>query len=117
MAQRAPVLEPTLTDVVRAYKREGPIPISEDTFLHLAIEDPDSRWELHNGMLVEKPGMSYRHGDVSFYLGHQLALQLDPAQYRVRVNHGHLHRPGGTYFIPDVFVIPTAILGPEVDQP
>jgi Uma2 family endonuclease len=117
MAQRAPVLDPPLDAVIRAYKREGPIPVSEETFLRLAIDDPDTRWELHDGLLVEKPGMSYRHGDVSFYLGHQLASQLDPAQFRVRVNHGRLHRPGGTFFIPDVIVIPTSILGSEVDRP
>jgi Uma2 family endonuclease len=117
VAQRTPVLDPPLEDVILAYEREGPIPVSEEVYLRLALDDPDTQWELHDGLLVEKPGMSYRHGDVSFYLGHQLATQLDPSQFRVRVNHGRVHRSGGGYFVPDVMVIPVTILGSEIDRP
>jgi Uma2 family endonuclease len=115
--QRTPTLDARVDDLVRSYWREGPIPVNEDAYLRIALDDPDTRWELHDGLLVEKPGMSFQHHDVSFYLGHQLAQQLDRSQYRVRVNGGRLSRSGSTFFVPDVMVIPTAILGPEIDRP
>lgn len=116
MVQRAPMLEAPIDDLIRAYEREGPFSISEELFLRLAFEDPNNQWELRDGLLVEKPGMSYRHGDQSFELAHLIRLQVDPDQYRIRVNHGHLRKASGTYLIPDVCVIPTSILGPEIDR-
>ncbi len=117
MAQRPHVLDPPLDDVILTYEREGPIQVSEETYLRIALEDPETNWELHDGMLVEKPSMSYWHGDVSFELAFSIRQQLDPALYRVRVNHGRLRLRGATYAIPDVIVIPTDILGPEMDRP
>jgi Uma2 family endonuclease len=117
MAQRTPVLDPSTDDVIRAYERDGPLPISEEVYLRLALDDPDTPWELHDGLLVEKPGMSFQHGDSCFELAFAIRRQLDPTQYRVRSNHGRLHRARGTFFIPDVMVIPTAILGPDIHRP
>ena len=69
------------------------------------------RLELYRGILREKPSMSVEHGRISFYLGFQLAQQLDRAAYEVRVNHGRLrHERTSTYSIPDVVVIPRALV-------
>lgn len=61
--------------------------------------------------------MSFRHNDLMTYLGIQLAQQLDRTQYRVRINAGRVSRLTETYYIPDVFVIPVSVLGPDRDQP
>jgi Uma2 family endonuclease len=82
----------------------------------LAAQGMESRWEIHEGELREKPSMTFRHEDVSFYLGHQLALQLDRTHFRVRVNGGRVRREDVTYYIPDVFVFPTTMIGPDKDR-
>ena len=51
--------------------------ISEQEYRELALSDPDHRWELWDGVLVEKPLMSMKHDDVAFFLGHLLQSQLD----------------------------------------
>jgi Uma2 family endonuclease len=105
MAQRAHVLDPPLDDVILAYNREGPIPVSEETYIRLALDDPGIKWELHDGLLVEKPGMSITHMDVMAILAHLLSQQLDIRLFRVLTNDGRLRRTSRNYFIPDVAVI------------
>jgi Uma2 family endonuclease len=77
----------------------------------------DSSLEVHRGKLREKPPMSFRHGDVMTYLGVRLALQLDRSEYRVHVNHDRVRRTEETYYIPDLIVIPMAIVGPDLLRP
>ena len=110
MAQRAHVLDPPLDDVIVAYDREGPIPVSEETYVRLALDDPSIKWELHDGMLVEKPGMSIVHLHVTDGLDYQLTQQLDFRQFRVLMNDGRLRRTARNYFIPDVSVVPSEII-------
>ena len=64
-------------------------------------------WELHNGVLVEKPGMSWRHSAIASLLGFLLQMQLDLAEYRVFYD-SRVRRPTETIFIPDVMVVPMA---------
>jgi Uma2 family endonuclease len=85
------------------------MPISEQTFRQVALEDPEGHWELDCGKLRQKPDMSARHNDVMVYIGGQLIAQLDRRQFRVRVNSGHVARRPASYYIPDVEVIPTAL--------
>jgi Uma2 family endonuclease len=91
--------------------------VTEQTFPKLLLEDPGRRWELHGGQLREKPPMSYRHNFAVVYLGGQLLRQLDPAAFQVRINLGHVRRTEQNYFIPDVFVLPVAHIGPDRDRP
>jgi hypothetical protein len=42
-------------------------------------------------------------------LGHFLLMHLDWSEYQVRINSGRVRRPGTTYYVPDVFVLATAI--------
>ncbi|CAA9528441.1 MAG: hypothetical protein AVDCRST_MAG73-663 [uncultured Thermomicrobiales bacterium] len=85
------------------------MPVFERTYHAVLLDDPDGQWELHDGRLREKPGMSAEHNDGMFELGYQLRSQLDRASFRVRVNAGHVYRGTTTYFIPDVFVIPIEV--------
>jgi len=90
------------------------MPVSERTYLQLALEDPN-QWELHCGNLRRKPAMTAAHNDIGFELAFRLRQQLDRSQYRVRHNSGHVRRSAENYYIPDVFVIPTDLFRPLRD--
>jgi Uma2 family endonuclease len=77
----------------------------------------DSRLEVHRGQLREKPSMSFDHGDVTTYLGFQLAGQLDRKNYRVHVNNGRVRRTEATYYIPDLIIIPLRLADPFRGRP
>ncbi len=87
------------------------MPVSEETFLRLALEEPN-QWELHCGHLRRKPGMTAEHNEVMHTLGLQLGQQLDRSRFRVRINTGHVRRSSESYYIPDVFVIRIELLRP-----
>lgn len=91
--------------------------ISEQEYRELALHEEDRLWELWDGVPVEKPGMSMKHDNVSFLLGHLLQSQLDWRVYRVNVNGGKTRRSERYYFIPDVVVIPAALQIPFEDDP
>jgi Uma2 family endonuclease len=82
--------------------------LSNAAYLELALAEQDRKWELHDGLLREKPGMTYAHNEIAYRLGGELYIQLDRAAYSARVDAGRVHRPRATYLIPDVFVFPKA---------
>jgi Uma2 family endonuclease len=85
--------------------------ISAETYERVALEDPDGKWELACGRLRQKPSMTHAHNDAGFELAYMLRSQLDHSQYNVRADAGRV-RTAGSYFIPDVFVIPIALTSP-----
>ena len=99
--------------------------ISNEAYERLALSDSDRKWERWDGVPREKPGMTAAHNVIQMLLGHMLMSQLDLSVFEVRINAGQVHRPGATYFVPDVFVVPTvfvdALFGQHVleayDQP
>jgi Uma2 family endonuclease len=91
--------------------------VSAATYERLALEDPDHVWELDCGRLRQKPPMTYAHNDLMFELAHRLRLQLDPGQYRVRVNSARVVYGAARYYVPDVCVVPVTVTGPLRDQP
>ena len=90
--------------------------INGETYERLALAEPDRKWELRDGILREKPGMTAAHNWLEVELGFMLMSQLDRSTYQVRIDSGRVRRPGATYFIPDVFVVPTAYVIPLLDQ-
>ena len=80
--------------------------ISEHDYRELALNDLDRKWELGDGVPVEKPWMSITHNDVAFYLELALGNPLNPRAYRVNVNGDRAHISPRAYYIPDVIVIP-----------
>lgn len=92
-------------------------PITAEAYERLALGDSNVQWELHRGRLVEKPGMSVEHGDLMFELAYMLRVQLDRADFRLRVNAPRLRRSVRNYYIPDVPVIPTALERPLRGRP
>ncbi len=90
--------------------------ISGEAYKRLALAEPDRKWELRDGYPREKPGMTAAHNWLEVKLGFMLMSQLDWSVYHVRIDAGRVHRPGATYYIPDVFVVPTAFVTPLLDQ-
>jgi len=84
------------------------MPVSEETYLRLVLEDPEGKWELHCGRLRQKPAMTTRHNEVAWMLGFRLQQQLPFEQFQVRVDAGRARALESEYFIPDVIVIPRA---------
>ena len=90
--------------------------MSGEAYERLALAEPDRKWELRDGHLREKPGMTAAHNWLEVKLGYMLMSQLDWSVFQVRVDAGPVHRPQATYFIPDVFVVPTSYVIPLLDQ-
>ncbi len=67
------------------------MPVSEKTYLQLALEDPN-QWELHCGHLRRKPATTAKHNHIGFELAYVLRQQLDVHHFHVRYNAGHLRR-------------------------
>lgn len=91
--------------------------VTEQTYQAVAVEDPERRWELHDGLLVEKPWMGNEHSDIKTYLGHRLILQLNPAEYRVHIDSTRLRETQRCYYIPDVTVIPVELFRRGLGHP
>jgi Uma2 family endonuclease len=85
--------------------KEETMPVTDETFERLVLEDPERQWELHCGHLQEKPAMTFGHNETTVLLSAQLLAQIDLGRFVVRINHGHIRRPGRSYYIPDIFVV------------
>jgi|SRR5215208_2091604 len=90
--------------------------ISEEAYERLALAEPDRKWELRDGIAREKPGMTFDHNWLEMKLGHMLMSQLNWSVFQVRVDAGRVRRPGATYIIPDVFVLPAEYTTPLRDR-
>jgi Uma2 family endonuclease len=89
--------------------------LSEQEYLQLVMDDPDNRWELIDGEPVCRPAMTSKHEDITAYLGGYLIGQLPRSEYRVRIAGSRVRYSASNYFIPDVFVTPTALVLPQED--
>jgi Uma2 family endonuclease len=83
--------------------------MSEEAFREFSLGDPQGRWELVNGQLRERPGMSVGHGRVMNRLLAQIYRQLDQDQYTLRTQHARLRISSSNYYVPDIAIIPAAI--------
>lgn len=86
------------------------MPVTAKTYECVALEDPSGGWELHDGYLVQKPAMTAWHNSLQSRLGMRLSRQLDEREYEVRVNSGKTKRTTRFYYIPDVLVVPRALV-------
>ena len=90
--------------------------ISEEQYQQFVLARPDGQWELHDGRLVEKPGVTFRHGQIPMLLGHFLLSQLDRDAFQV-VSELRVRRSPATVFMPDLMVVPAAYSEDIRDQP
>jgi Uma2 family endonuclease len=79
--------------------------LTEEDFEAFLLSGIEGLWELHDGVLVEKPGMSWDHQNVMINLAVQLKQQLPKHAFRVQVQ-SRVQRPEATVLQPDVMVIP-----------
>lgn len=88
--------------------------LTEEDYQRIVFADPEHQWELYDGQLRERPGMSWEHGRVVMLLSRLLLIQLDLRQFEIRINEGRVRRSPSSIFIPDLIVIPAsfgALLG------
>ena len=90
--------------------------ISEEAYQRFVLSGVEGSWELHDGRLVEKPAMTFRHGQIPMLLGHFLLSQLDRAQFQV-VSELRVRRSSATVFVPDLMVVPAAYSEEIRDRP
>ena len=90
--------------------------MTEQDYVEFVLSQVEGQWELHDGVLVEKPGMSFRHGQIPAILAHFLLSQLDWNAYSV-VFELRVRRPTATIFMPDVMVVPAAYSEDIRDRP
>jgi Uma2 family endonuclease len=84
------------------------MPVSQQTYLRVVLEDPEGKWELHCGKLRQKPDMTTERQRTGWILGFRLQQQLSLGEYEVRVNSTRAQRTERRYYVPDVMVIPAA---------
>lgn len=85
------------------------MPVTLETFLQVALEDPEGRWELQGDRLREKPGRSFAHNETIHRLSERFYRQVDLSRFTIRVNNGYLWHSDETSFIPDIFVVPLGL--------
>ena len=90
--------------------------ITEADYQRVVLSDPERQWELYEGHLREKPGMSWEHLDIVMQLGHLLKSQLGGSQFRVFAE-GRVRRPTATIFMPDILVVPTSLAPAFLGRP
>jgi Uma2 family endonuclease len=81
--------------------RESTMPVSEETFERVALEDPDGKWELHCGRLRSKPGMTARHNEIGIVLAFRLQQQLSFDLYLVSGDRGYVRFSPTRTYVPD----------------
>ena len=92
------------------------MPVSDETYKRVEMED-DETWELVCGRLRKKPLMTTEHNQVQRTLQSLLATQLDRRQYTVGADVGRVRISTGTYYVPDLVVIPMALVNRLREQP
>jgi hypothetical protein len=98
MAQIGHTTSAVIDPVDGSWAATDPGPVREETYRSVAMEDPERQWELHDGLLREKPGMGMGHNDVMMYLVIVLAPpNLIRASFAfVPIRRGCVCRPGVT---------------------
>jgi len=91
--------------------------VGVESYEALALSEPEMMWELHDGQVKSKARiLTFGHGLPMENLDLQLKAQLDPVQFRVKVNHARTQRVVNWMFVPDVVVIPTALIRKGVEE-
>jgi Uma2 family endonuclease len=87
--------------------------VSAKTYEQVALEDPNGQWELDRGCMRQKPGMTADHNLLMQALTAALMAQLDRAAFLVYMNTIRLRISTGSFYIPDVTVVPRALVQRE----
>lgn len=86
------------------------MPVSEETYQRVALEDTDATWELVCGRLREKPLTTAEHNQSARVLAMLLSRQLDIREYTVGTDSARLRNSTGSYFVPNLCVVPMRLV-------
>lgn len=86
------------------------MPVSDQIYEWVALEDPEGHWELDCGRLRRKPGMTAEHYHVARVLAAQLIRQIAVDAFEVAADNARLRVSSGRYFVPDLCVIPADLV-------
>jgi Uma2 family endonuclease len=86
---------------------EADMTVSFETYERISLQDPRRPWELVRGHLREKPPMTMKHEITARRLPALLSGQLGWREWSV--GPARLRISTGTYYIPDVVVVPMAL--------
>ena len=90
--------------------------MTEQDYEQFVLSGAEGLWELHDGVLVEKPGMSWEHVDTIAELVTVLRNQLDRRQFAA-VAESRVRRTTATILMPDVMVVPAAYMAQVRGRP
>ena len=90
--------------------------MTEQDYEQFVLSGAEGLWELHDGVLVEKPGRSWEHVDTIAELVTVLRNQLDRRQFAA-VAESRVRRTTATILMPDVMVVPAAYMAQVRDRP
>jgi Uma2 family endonuclease len=93
------------------------MPVSEETYKRVVLEDTDHVWELVCGRLREKPPMTAEHDDSGRTLAVIIGRQIDLREFTVGTNSGRVRISTGTFYVPDVAVIPRSYINRLKERP
>jgi Uma2 family endonuclease len=101
-----------------APRHDPPILLTDEAYEKLALDERHRHWELYDGRLVDKPGVTAFHADLIDRLYRRLSRQLPEEEYGIRVDHGRLRRGSGRYFEADLCVVPRSYVEQQkVERP
>ncbi len=83
--------------------------IGEQAYAEIVLGEPGHIWELHDGLLREKPGMSWEHDSVMVRLARRFLEQLNEDELGLRISSGRVRRLPESCFVPDPVVFPAAL--------
>lgn len=86
------------------------MPVSETLYQQVALADPEGTWELVCGRLREKPAMAVEHNRLARRLVLQIGDQMDRRRYEVASNSARLRLINGNHYVPDLVVLPVALI-------
>ncbi|MFN8559837.1 MAG: Uma2 family endonuclease [Dehalococcoidia bacterium] len=86
------------------------MPVSARTYERVALEDGDHVWELVCGRLRQKPAMTTEHNHAARMLAMVIGRQLDPREHVVGTEATRLRVASGSHYVPDVCVVPMALV-------
>ncbi len=79
--------------------------ISNDAYERLALAEPDRKWELWDGVLRERAGMTWEHSAIAPLLSAFLVVQVDRGKHEV-LSEVRVRCSTGSILIPDIVVAP-----------
>lgn len=86
------------------------MPVSAETYQRVALEDREQKWELVCGRLRAKPPMTTEHNEIPRMLSAQIVMQVGVRDFSVSDGTGRLRVSTGSFYIPDLCVIPRAMV-------